>query len=205
MSGLRLRPAGERAVLVELPGNASVRKLEQGVRERLGGLEAVVAGHETLLLRWESGRRPPGDLAARLAELLRREASSAAPSRIEIPVVYDGPDLVRVGEACGHSPEAVVREHLASTFVVGFVGFAPGFAYLLGGPATLQPPRLASPRERIPPGSLAVAGEYTAIYPAASPGGWNLIGRALVPVVGEGPEPRPLLATGMQVRFTEAR
>jgi KipI family sensor histidine kinase inhibitor len=199
-----LRPAGERAVLVELPGNATVRKLAPLVRRALAGIEEVVAGHETLLISWEPGRRPPVDLADRLQELLSGPSAQAEASAIEIPVVYDGPDLALVATACELSPEEVVRRHLEARFEVGFIGFAPGFAYLLGGDPALRPPRRPEPRERVPARSLAIAGEYSAVYPGPSPGGWNLIGTAQVdPFVAER-EPAALLRTGMHVRFVEA-
>lgn len=200
-----MRPAGERAVLVELPGNATVRKLATAVRSRIAGLEDVVAGHETVLLVWEPGRRPPGDLGMRLAELLGSAGAASTAGVVEIPVTYDGPDLASVAERCGMAPDEVVRRHLASTFEVGFVGFSPGFAYLLGGDPEVRPPRRDSPRERVPARSLALAGEYCAVYPAASPGGWNLIGRAHVDPFDLERDPQALLTTGARVRFVEAR
>ena len=199
-----LRPAGERGVLVELLGNASVRKLATLARDRLAGLEEVVAGHETVLLIWEEGRRPPRDLAVRLAELLGSPSNASESGTVEIPVTYDGPDLQAVAAACAVSPEEVVRRHQAASYEVGFIGFAPGFAYLLGGDPALRPPRLASPRLRVPAGSLAIAGEYTAVYPADSPGGWNLIGTAHVVAFDLAREPKALLRTGAHVRLVEA-
>lgn len=198
-----LRPVGERGVLVELPGNATVRKLTAVVRDRIAGLEEVVAGHETVLLVWEPGRRPPGDLGSRLADVLGSASATRTADVVEIPVSYDGPDLATVAERCAMSPDEVVRRHLASTYEVGFVGFAPGFAYLLGGDPELRPPRRDSPRERVPARSLALAGEYCAVYPAASPGGWNLIGTAHVDPFDLAREPKALLGTGDRVRFVE--
>lgn len=198
-----LRPAGDRAVLVELPGNATVRKLARLVPRGLAGIDEVVAGHETLLISWEPGRRPPGDLEARLTAMLASGSTDGEAGSIDVPVVYDGPDLAVVAEHAGMSPEEVVRRHQAARFEVGFVGFAPGFAYLLGGDPTLRPPRRAEPRTKVPALSLAIAGEYSAVYPSASPGGWNLIGRALVEPFDLRREPAALLQTGMHVRFVE--
>lgn len=200
-----VRAVGERGVLVELPGNATARKLAALARDRLGGLEDVVAGHDTVLLVWEEGRVPPNDLRLRLGELLGTGAAPERSAVIEVPVSYDGPDLQAVATACSLSPEEVVRRHLAAAYEVGFIGFAPGFAYLLGGDPLLRPPRLASPRERVPAGALAIAGEYSAVYPAASPGGWNLIGTADVQAFDVAREPQALLRTGAQVRFVEHR
>lgn len=199
-----IRPAGERAVLVVLPGNATVRKLARLLPRALAGIDEVVAGHETVLISWEPGRSAPADLADRLAVLLAGPSSAQPVGSIELPVVYDGPDLAAVADTCGMSAEEVVRRHLQSRFEVGFLGFAPGFAYLLGGDPSLRPPRRAEPRERVPAGALAVAGEYSAVYPSASPGGWNLIGRALVEPFVLDRDPAALLRTGMHVRFVEA-
>lgn len=200
-----IRAAGERGALVELPGNATVRKLIRQLPQALAGLEEVVAGHETVLLVWEPGRRPPADLREQVERLLGPGAAVAVAvaRHLDVPVIYDGPDLADVARHCGLSPEAFVRRHQATTFEVGFIGFSPGFAYLLGGDEALRPPRRDSPRERIPQGSLAIAGEYSAVYPAASPGGWNLIGRALVEPFDLGREPQALLHPGMRVRFVE--
>lgn len=199
-----IRPVGERGVLVELPGNATVRKLVGALPRALGGVEEIVAGHETVLIVWEAGRRPPADLPQRLSELLGGPPADRSAGRVEVPVIYDGPDLAAVAEACDMSPEAVVRRHQAARYEVGFVGFSPGFAYLLGGDPELRPPRRDVPRERVPAGSLAVAGEYTAVYPATSPGGWNLLGRALVEPFDVARDPQALLRTGMVVQFVDA-
>ena len=203
-ASIDLRLVGERAVLVELAGNATVRKLARAARSELAGLEDVVAGHETVLLVWEPGRRPPADLTVRLADLLGRAAREAAPAVVELPVVYDGPDLAAVAHACELSPEEVVRRHAAATYEVGFLGFAPGFAYLLGGDPVLRPPRRDSPRERVPARALAIAGEYSAIYPSASPGGWNLIGTAQLDPFDLERTPPALLQTGGRVRLVQA-
>lgn len=201
---LQLRPAGARAVLAELPGNASVRKLVAAVRDEVAGLEDVVAGHETVLLTWEPGRTPPADLHQRLAAVLAASHRDPEPRTVEIAVRYDGPDLADVATACGLSPEEVVRRHQAAAYEVGFIGFSPGFAYLLGGDSQLQVPRRSSPRQRVPAGSLALAGEYTAIYPSASPGGWHLLGTADADLFDLArPEPA-LLTTGTRVRLREA-
>jgi KipI family sensor histidine kinase inhibitor len=200
-----LRRAGERAVLVELPGNATVRKLVRLIPLELAGIDEVVAGHETVLISWEPGRHAPPDLAARLASMLRSGSTEGDAGSIEIPVIYDGPDLAVVAAHVGISPEEVVRRHLAANFEVGFIGFSPGFGYLLGGDPALRPPRRDEPRQKVPAGSLAIAGEYSAVYPSASPGGWNLIGRTLVDPFDPAREPAALLRTGMHVRFVEPR
>jgi 5-oxoprolinase (ATP-hydrolysing) subunit B len=198
---LQLRPAGDRAVLAELPGNASVRKLVAAVRREVAGLEEVVAGHASVLLIWEPGRTPPADLYERVAGVLAARHRDPEPRAITLDVRYDGPDLAAVAAACGLSAEEVVRRHEAAQYEVGFVGFSPGFAYLLGGDPLLRPARRASPRTRVPAGTLAIAGEYSAVYPTSSPGGWHLIGTVDDVLFDLARDEPTLLTTGTRVRF----
>jgi KipI family sensor histidine kinase inhibitor len=200
---LQLRRAGVRGVLVELPGNASVRKLVAAVAGAVGGLEEIVPGHASVLLVWEPGRTPPADLRERLDGVLAGAHRDPSPRTITVDVQYGGPDLPAVAQACAMSVEEVVRRHVSGAYEVGFLGFAPGFAYLLGGDPLLRPPRLASPRPRVPAGSLALAGDYTAIYPSASPGGWNLLGTSAVVLFDLARAEPALLTTGMRVRLRE--
>lgn len=137
-------------------------------------------------------------------------ASSDDPAPIEIPVRYggaDGPDLVEVAELHGLSPADVVELHASAAYRVLFLGFAPGFGYLGGLPAALATPRRASPRERVPAGSVGIAGAQTAVYPLAMPGGWQLIGRTDTVLFDPERTNPALLRPGASVRFVpiEAR
>jgi KipI family sensor histidine kinase inhibitor len=123
---------------------------------------------------------------------------------VEVPVTYDGPDLREVADLSGLSISEVVRAHLDSSWRVAFAGFAPGFAYLLGGDPRLAVPRRSSPRTRVPEGSVAVAAGYSAIYPRPSPGGWRLIGRTDLRVWDLNHEPPALLRPGRRVQFIRA-
>jgi KipI family sensor histidine kinase inhibitor len=120
---------------------------------------------------------------------------------VEIPVVYDGEDLAEVAAACGTSTDEVVRRHLAGRYECAFCGFAPGFAYLTGLDPGLQLPRRATPRTRVPAGAVAIAAEYTAVYPSPSPGGWHLLGRTDA-VLWDVSRPEPAsIRPGTTVRF----
>ncbi|WP_377323398.1 allophanate hydrolase subunit 1 [Pimelobacter simplex] len=116
-------------------------------------------------------------------------------------VVYDGPDLAEVAGQTGLSEAEVVAAHTATPWRVAFGGFAPGFAYLVGGDPRLRVPRRAEPRTTVPAGSVGLAGEFSGVYPRASPGGWQLIGRTDVVLWDLDREPPALLAAGATVRF----
>jgi KipI family sensor histidine kinase inhibitor len=195
-----IRPAGDRGVLVELDGNDAVHALCAMLRDRFAGLVVdVVAGQRTVLV---TVGRPPVD--AGLLEAVRAFSGSAEPpagTPVRIPVRYDGPDLAGVAELTGLEPAEVVRRHAAGTYRVAFVGFVPGFAYLVGGDRRLRVPRRAEPRVAVPPGSVALAADYCGVYPSASPGGWQLIGTTDVTLFDPLRDPPALLAPATTVTF----
>ncbi|MBK8283815.1 MAG: 5-oxoprolinase subunit PxpB [Ahniella sp.] len=122
----------------------------------------------------------------------------------EIPVsmsALDGPDLIECAAHCGLSPEVWRDRFLASSFQVALIGFQPGFPYLLGLDPTLAVPRRATPRRSVPAGSVAIAGAQAGIYPAESPGGWQLVGRTTIRLFDPSREPACLLQPGQSVRF----
>ncbi len=119
----------------------------------------------------------------------------------EIRVTFDGEDLPEVCAALAVSPAAFRDAFLATSFIVGFLGFTPGFAYLYGLPPRLRLPRRRSPRLSVPAESLAMAGPYVGIYPAAMPGGWNLLGVADASLFDAARNPPTLFSPGDRVRF----
>jgi KipI family sensor histidine kinase inhibitor len=130
---------------------------------------------------------------------------SSVPSRtVEIPVCYGGefgPHLEEVASLLSLSPERVIELHAATLYRAYFLGFTPCFAYLGDLPLQLELPRLATPRKRVPPGSVAIAGKQTGVYPFATPGGWRLIGRTPLTIFCADREPMGLIALGDHVRF----
>lgn len=193
--------------MIELPDNASVHVAARLARELYGErLEEVVPGHQTLLLVWSAGSdmNDFSELAAAVAS--SEKSSHGAPGRseaIRIPVTYDGADLENVASQLGVSARDVVELHAGAEYTVAFMGFAPGFPYLLADEpsALLALPRLPTPRTEVPAGSLAVAAGYCGIYPRSSPGGWNLLGRTGA-VLFDPERDRPaLLEPGTRVRF----
>jgi KipI family sensor histidine kinase inhibitor len=129
-------------------------------------------------------------------------AGSAPGRKHEIPVAAGGEDLREVCEALELSAPEFWKAFLGATYVVGFLGFSPGFAYLYGLPRRLRRPRRPTPRVSVPAGSLAMAGPYVGIYPATMPGGWNLLGLAAAALFDPLRNPPTLFAPGDEVRFT---
>lgn len=123
---------------------------------------------------------------------------------IEIDVEYSGEDLAEVAALLSVPEGEVVRAHTASVWRVAFVGFAPGFGYLVTEANPLVVPRRSSPRTSVPAGSVGLAGEYTGVYPRSSPGGWQIIGRTDAPLWNPDATPPALLTPGRVVRFREA-
>lgn len=206
----RLLPAGTSAVLLELDDLAAVLALRSALHARpLPGVVEVVPAARTLLLRWEGPAPAPDRLAAALEPLLAAAASprpaqddDADDDTVVVPVVYDGEDLAGVARLTGLSEAEVVRRHTESPWSVAFTGFAPGFAYLTGGDPALHVARREVPRTRVPAGAVGLAGEFSGVYPRASPGGWQLLGRTDLPVWDADREPPALLRPGTRVRFT---
>jgi KipI family sensor histidine kinase inhibitor len=124
---------------------------------------------------------------------------------MEIPVVYDGADLDEVASRTGLTPDEVIDAHTSTPWRVGFGGFAPGFAYLIGGDERLKVPRRSEPRTKVPTGSVGLAGEFSAVYPRESAGGWQLIGRTDTVMWDLDRDPPALLRPGMWVRFRAVR
>jgi KipI family sensor histidine kinase inhibitor len=194
-------PYGDRAVLVEVADLAAVADVRAALERRpLPGQRELVPGARTLLVLLD---RPPAeaDLAA-----LRRLRTTPATARepgplVEVPVMFDGPDLAETAALTGRRPAALVEQVAGAELTVAFGGFAPGFAYLAGLPAELHVPRRATPRTRVPAGSVGLAGPFAGIYPTASPGGWQLIGRTDAVLFDVDREPPALLRPGVRVRL----
>jgi KipI family sensor histidine kinase inhibitor len=203
---LNLRPAGERGLLIEVEELETVHRLHAALRA-LGppGVVELVPGYRTLLVVADPARVEALDeLAAGLGELELPPAEAVAGEPVEIPVRYDGEDLPEVAELTGLEADEVVRRHTAPTYTVAFLGFSPGFPYLVGLDPALEVPRRDTPRTSIPAGSVGLAGGQTGIYPTASPGGWQLIGRTEVTLFEPGRDPPALLEPGSRLRFTVA-
>lgn len=201
---MRFLPVNLDALLVELDDLAQTLALHVSLQaEPIGGVEEIVPAARTLLIRYRPAVLTRGELSARIgARRLTAPVARAAPL-IEIPVDYRGEDLHDVAQLLGLSRDEVVRRHTGSEYTVAFTGFAPGFAYLSGGDPTLSVPRRNSPRARIPAGAVGLAGAFSAVYPQASPGGWQIIGLTATPMWDLAREVPALLQPGGRVRFVD--
>jgi KipI family sensor histidine kinase inhibitor len=200
VSGIEVRRAGEHGVLLELADNAAAVRVARRLASE-PSLVDVVPGHRTVLVTWDG---EPPELIELAEAALGDDQTVPTGASVEIPVRYDGPDLDEVAGLTGLSPEEVAARHLRVEYVVGFLGFAPGFAYLLGGDEQLRVERRAEPRERVPAGSVALAGPYSGIYPRESPGGWQLVGSTTTVLFDATRDPPALLVPGDRVRFVPA-
>jgi KipI family sensor histidine kinase inhibitor len=206
----RVDPLGDRALLltfgeaIDPAVHARVATLARRLRlDPPAGVEDIVPSYATLAAWFDPARRRHDELAA---ELLEREAAGglATPEPVRewvIPVRYDGPDLESVAAQTGLGRDEVVRRHAGRSYTVYLLGFVPGFGYLGELDPSLVLPRRSTPRQRVPAGSVAIAGAQTAVYPLTTPGGWHLIGSTSLRLFDPGRDPPALLAAGDQVRF----
>ncbi|QYN23296.1 5-oxoprolinase subunit PxpB [Amycolatopsis sp. DSM 110486] len=192
-------PYGGSAVLVEAQ---DVLGLQAALESDLpAGVVELVPAAQTLLVRFDPAVVEVASLTRLLSSVSTVDVVTGSSGAVTVPVRYDGADLADVAEASGLSVREVVSLHSSASYVVSFCGFAPGFAYLTGLDPALHLPRRSVPRTRVPAGSVAIAGEYSAVYPRPSPGGWHLVGTTSLPVWDVERDPPNRLTPGTRVRF----
>ena len=214
MSQPHIHFLGDSALLCSLSPPATLKQ-----QQRIWGLAKqaadwpevaeVVPGMNNLTLILRRAVVDLDPVAQRILELWNAiDASSVDGREIEIPVVYggnDGPDLEAVARHTGFSTREVIECHTGADYVVYFIGFMPGFAYMGGLDPALATPRHTQPRLSIAAGSVGIGGEQTGIYPLASPGGWQLLGRTSLALFDPAQQPPTLLRPGDHVRFSVER
>ena len=202
---MRLLPSGSTALLVELDGLDDVLALYAALTDAPpDGVVDVVPAARTVLLVTDPARTTLTAVAAAVRATTPRPGARQGGDTVELPVHYDGADLADAAELLGLTSAALVERHTGAAWTVAFCGFAPGFGYLVQPGAGWDVPRRATPRTTVPPGSVALAGEFSGVYPRESPGGWQLIGRTDVAVFDLAREPAALLRPGAWVRFVVA-
>ncbi|MGW1200424.1 5-oxoprolinase subunit PxpB [Streptomyces sp. NPDC002536] len=200
---MRALPAGDHGLLVELGSSEEAEALHAELLRRaaageLPTVQEIVPADRTVLV---DGLAEPGAFAEELASWVIPPPARGVQRAVEIPVRYDGPDLADVAEQWGVTPREAAALHAETEFRVAFCGFAPGFGYLTGLPDRYHVPRRATPRTKVPAGSVALAGRYTSVYPRSSPGGWQLIGTTDATLWDTARTPAALFSPGTRVRF----
>ncbi len=211
-----VRRCGEHAILLEVAEIGQVLALADQIRTAVAAVTPgfadivdVVPAARTVLvvLDEERGCGALENLCRVLDDLDADERGDNPEARgksIRIPVHYDGPDLSEIAELTGLSTREVIQAHQARSWRAAFGGFAPGFAYLIGGDERLTVPRRSEPRTSVPAGAVGLAGEFSAVYPGPSPGGWQLLGHTDVAVWDPNREPAALVPPGSLVWFVDA-
>lgn len=210
---IRILPAGDKAVLLDLPNLDITLALFQRLNANIpAGVTELVPAAKTILISFDITvinfsqikswcLHCYGDFAA---GALPKSQAMANTELVEIPVNYNGQDLESVAQHLGLSITELIERHTGSDFIAAFAGFAPGFVYLSqGDPCFTNIPRLDTPRTRVPASSVAVAGDFSAVYPKSSPGGWRLLGTTPVSMWDLNRARPALVQPGFRVRFTD--
>jgi len=204
---IRMRPFGERAVLVEVDGLDDVLALHTRLRTvRVDGVIDLVPAARTVLVVIDPAVLPASAARSWIARTAASDADVVAvPARlVEVPVVYDGEDLDAVAAHLGIPVAELIERHASAEWTVAFTGFAPGFGYLVSPDWPYEVPRLSRPRARVPSGAVALAGAFSGAYPRATPGGWQLIGTTSAPLFDPDAATPALLRPGDRVQFVPA-
>jgi inhibitor of KinA len=214
IDGVQFQPASDQSLLVyfdrqiSLGTHQRVRKLLRLLEsEPIDGIRNLHPAYCSVLVDFDPLKLNHGELETILRTYLGRLNTPSLPNprEREIPTCYGGefgPDLDEIATMHGITPAQAVGLHASVTYVVYFLGFVPGFAYLGELPEALATPRLTSPRRSTPPGSVGIAGNQTGVYPFATPGGWRLIGRTPIAMFRPDRKEMSFLSIGDRVRFT---
>ena len=201
---MRVLPSGTTALLLEFETLDEVLAMYAALAaDPPAGVVDVVPAARTVLLVTDPAAVTLPDVAAAVRRTEPRRDRRDAGRLVELPVSYAGADLADVAALLRVEPAEVVRRHTGEEWTVAFGGFSPGFGYLTSASGTWDVPRRASPRTRVPAGSVALAGEFSGVYPRESPGGWQLIGHTEVAVFDLSRDPAALLRPGNRVRFVD--
>ncbi len=209
---MNIRAASDRSLLVEFGADISLESHRRvfHLTRALEGVRGILNLHPayaSVLVEFDPRMHDHAQMEALVKERGAREAAESEHGEarlVEIPVKYGGefgPDLADVAKHTGLAQERVVELHASTEYLVYFLGFAPGFAYLGGLPAELATPRLSAPRKHVPAGSVAIGGNQTGVYPMVSPGGWRIIGHTDAKMFDPGAVEPVLLRMGDRLRF----
>jgi KipI family sensor histidine kinase inhibitor len=198
------RRCGDEGWLLDLADNDEVHRWAAAVRDAgLAGVCEIVPGLSTLLVTFDADDTTSSEVRSALNELEPGPAGALDAGRHVLEVRYDGEDLEEIARLTGLDPDEVVAAHTGTPWRVAFCGFAPGFSYLVGGDPRLRVPRRAESRVRVPAGAVAIAGEFSSVYPRASPGGWQLLGHTDARLWDVDATPPAVLLPGAVVEFRQ--
>ena len=207
---MRISPLGDTALLAELGSrldtalNTRAIALAAALRKRRD-VRQVVAGYTGVTVHFDPEQATVESLGAAIKRLAGKHPKMEVPGRLHrIPVIYDGEDLDEAATALGITRDQLIGKHVRPIYRVFLVGFVPGWAYLGPLPEDMYLPRRKTPRMQVPPGSVAIAGRQTGIYPLPTPGGWHLIGRTSVRLFLPDSDPPCLFRAGDRVKFFAA-
>lgn len=204
MSAMRFLPVNRHAILVELADLQQTLVLLGALQASpIEGVQELVPAARTILVQFAPHIIGAAQLVRRIAACDLSGSVQRSDVLVQIPVRYDGEDLAEVAQILGITAEEVVRRHTGSEWSVAFTGFAPGFAYLSGGDPVFNVPRRATPRTKVPAGAVALAGSFSAVYPQASPGGWQIIGVTDAAMWDLARDLPALLQPGYRVQFVD--
>ena len=211
--GARFQFASDQSLIVSFGDKITLQAHEQVLKllrllesEPVAGVRNLHPAYCSLLVKFDPRRLRHEELQSTLEQYLSRLAKVTLPEPrvVEIPVCYGGefgPDLIDVATIHNITREKVIELHTSATYLVYFLGFVPGFAYLGELPDALVTPRLPNPRRKVPAGSVAIAGNQTGVYPVSTPGGWRLLGRTPIAMFRPDRDGLSLLSIGDRVRF----
>jgi len=197
-------PCGSAALMLELESLEDVLAVYAALLDDTPpGVLDLVPAARTLMLLLDPAQTEPAAVERAVRQVTPRHNDREHGDLLEIPVVYDGEDLDEVGKLTGWGADGVIERHTGTEWTVAFCGFAPGFGYLVSDSGGFDIPRRSTPRTKVPPGAVALAGEFAGVYPRESPGGWQLIGSTDLQTFDLDREPPALLTPGTRVRFVD--
>ncbi|WP_434526855.1 5-oxoprolinase/urea amidolyase family protein [Photorhabdus asymbiotica] len=201
---MRFLPVNLNAIIVELCNLDETLALFDSLNASpISGVEEIIPAARTVLIRFRPNIIAANQLAREISRRNLNTRDRTIGKLVEIPVYYTGEDLAEVADILGITIKEVIKRHTENEYTVAFTGFAPGFAYLVANSDVLHVPRRMTPRARLPAGSVGLAGEFSGIYPQASPGGWQIIGITPERMWDLSRNPPALLQPGFRVRFRD--
>ncbi|HVA55755.1 MAG TPA: 5-oxoprolinase subunit PxpB [Gammaproteobacteria bacterium] len=199
---MNTRFVGDSALLMDTQDAWAAQQLCLAIhKQSLRGVRELVPAYNSLLLEFDPLDFDVTNFFRLLPKFMQAKKTPVTAREYDIAVTYDGEDLREVARITGLDIDEVIHRHESAIYTVAFLGFAPGFPYLTGLDPKLQVPRMKSPRTKVPAGAVAIADEFSGIYPQATPGGWRILGHTDTVLFDPARASPALLAPGDNVHF----